>query len=107
MTDKEKTCRTCRHNLQDCALGIRHGCGEKHGFALWEPYTNADRIRKMSDDELADWIMRAGVDGAERLVCKDRGVGCWYDCKHKHFCESAYGRDVVINWLKGETDEPV
>lgn len=108
MAEKEKTCRTCRHSWQECWGGNIVGCGKKHGFPKWEPYTNADRIRKMNDDELADWIMQVGFVGVIRLVCADLGSECWYICKHNHFCEKINEigtRRFVISWLNGEADD--
>ena len=101
-------CKTCRHNWEECHLFTMQGCGEKYDFAKWEPYTNADRIRKMTDEELADWMMQAGVDGRTKLICKDYAVGCWFTCTQKHRCEK-YGnisaRYEILDWLKGEADD--
>lgn len=60
-----------------------YGCG-----AYREP-TNADRIREMSDEELASWMMLAVDTGA----CNDLGIPSWENCEGK--CELC-----ILRWLK-------
>lgn len=52
-----RSCKTCRHTL-----GEEHcrGCNYSTGLHKWEPkpMTNADRIRAMSDEELAVWLAK-------------------------------------------------
>lgn len=71
MTDKSckaTECKTC--NEADC---------------IWRPRTNADRIRAMTDEELAEWIMKR-------------------DCHTDLY--GYYPKDAVLDWLKQEvTDE--
>lgn len=53
-------------------------------YIMQEPLTNADRIRAMTDEELAEWIF-------------------------KHDCHTLlYGydpKDAVLNWLKQEVKD--
>lgn len=53
--------------------------------------TNADRIRAMSDEELANVIARNAYTGA----CNDFGIS--YDGKCCHDCEKC---DAIIKWLQ-------
>lgn len=54
--------------------------------------TNADRIRKMSDEELADGIFRC-LCPPERFCGTD-------ECKNFKWC-----RDCFLDWLKQEVDD--
>ena len=56
--------------------------------------TNADRIRAMTDEELADWISNQGVDCA---YCRIESL-CYEECKCAD-CDKAW-----LKWLKQEAD---
>lgn len=56
-----------------------------------KPNTNADRIRAMSDEELAKLIAENAYTGA----CNDFGIPHQGQCCHN--CEKC---DAIINWLK-------
>ena len=56
-----------------------------------EPVTNADKIRAMSDEELAKAIASKAYTGA----CNDFDIT--YDGKCCHNCEKC---DAIIKWLK-------
>lgn len=58
--------------------------------------TNADRIRAMSDEELANVIARNAYTGA----CNDFGIS--YDGKCCHDCEKC---DAIIKWLQQPAEE--
>ena len=58
-------------------------------FAVEQP-TNADRIRSMSDEELADMLWKTGRN--YRAVCADPVVD--YNEQHKHF----------IDWLQQQAE---
>ena len=58
--------------------------------------TNADRIRAMSDDELANAIASNAYTGA----CNDFDIT--YDGKCCHNCEKC---DAIIKWLKQPAEE--
>lgn len=56
---------------------------DKNCIWKWKPHTNADKIRAMTDEELAEWII-------------------------KHDCHTfLYGydpKDAVFDWLKQEAE---
>ena len=56
--------------------------------------TNADIIRNMTDEELADNIEPKFFDCTD--VCKDFKSGCSYTCKYNE------GKDFILEWLKTE-----
>ena len=58
----------------------------EHGCTDFVPFTNADRIRSMSDEELADMLWKTGRN--YRAVCADPVVDY-----NEH-------RDNLIAWLK-------
>lgn len=57
---------------------------------------NADRIRSMSDEELAEFI-NIPIDCFD--LCDDMHNGCALNCK-KH-----NGLDVILEWLQSESEE--
>ena len=62
--------------------------------------TNADRIRAMSDEELAKWIL----DGVSSDACDYCGH------KNEEFCDGspcrgAQDKDVIIAWLQQPAEE--
>ena len=59
--------------------------------------TNADKIRSMSDEELAEYIEPKWFDCSD--FCEDFGVGCAYTCKHNK------GAEFLLNWLKSPTTD--
>lgn len=67
---------------------------ECHRFRLMtHTESNADRIRAMSDEELADWIFdRAKCQNCKELPCvkHDKGTDC---------------RELWLDWLKQEVDD--
>lgn len=95
----EIECRICDFNIDGvCKLDGQHipkiGCaGGKE-----KPITNADRIRAMSDEELAEFFHDMVQD------CGCNNVPCQQFCKAARSCELAW-----LNWLKkeveGEADE--
>lgn len=58
-------CRKCK-NAETCAVD------EDCGLFVKKPMTNADSIRVMTDEELAEWIVHKtegnGFDGYEEVV---------------------------------------
>lgn len=56
-------CRDCKHDKGKCVGSSRRG-GHKNCFAPRE-MTNADRIRAMSDEELAEFIDKCEAAGYE------------------------------------------
>ena len=66
-------------------------CNHKDCLYRTEPQTNADRIRAMSDEELAKAIASKAYTGA----CNDFDIS--YDGNCCHNCEKC---DAIIKWLK-------
>lgn len=68
-------------------------CNECNGYQNWESdaMTNADRIRAMSDEELAKFFHDMIQD------CGCNNVPCQQFCKAARNCELAW-----LNWLKKE-----
>lgn len=56
-----------------------------------EPQTNADRIRAMSDEELAKWFLSAGI--------------CIRDFEDCSKCDGVSCRQCRMNWLKQPAEE--
>lgn len=88
-----KGCYTCKHTRLDAdeapCITCEHS-GNAEGYEdNWEPKeppTNAERIRMMSDEELAEWL-------SEYFDCEFRcpadGGGCYDGCKVK-----------ILEWLR-------
>lgn len=95
----EKDCNNCKFELynadeipcKDCGMGNRE---------CWQPkpQTNGDRIRAMSDEELARWMLRY-----QRQIIKEtlRTLGTE---EHVKVFEEALGENPdctdVVRWLK-------
>lgn len=63
-----------------------------------EPHkqTNADRIRSMTDEELAEFIARNNYDCAN--YCEDAKCGCRWSCGNKD-------KTIALQWLQKESEE--
>jgi hypothetical protein len=91
-------CSTCMHgypNIEcvNCGTGFRN-------YLPYTPPTNADRIRHMSDEELAEYIFDL-VNGSEY---------CYRHCAYQDDCvPKGFDHDTcikgVINWLKQPAKE--
>ena len=58
--------------------------------------TNADRIRSMTDEELAEFIARNNYDCAN--YCEDAKCGCSWSCGNKD-------KTIALQWLQKESEE--
>ena len=58
--------------------------------------TNADRIRRMTDEELAEFIARNNYDCAN--YCEDAKCGCSWSCGNKD-------KTIALAWLQKESEE--
>ena len=58
--------------------------------------TWGNKIRSMTDEELADFIDYNEVDCAR--FCPDYKAGCSWTCKHNQ------GKDFLLKWLKSEAE---
>ena len=59
--------------------------------------TNADRIRNMSDEELASVLFIIDTDFVCADYCDDYALGCGLTCGKEN-------KEVVLKWLKSEAD---
>lgn len=81
------SCRAdCRHERNPREIVVR--CG-----AYKPPMTNADRIRAMSDKELAEFLCHFRSDDA--ATCSG--------CKSEHYCRP--GHNGMIDWLQQPAEE--
>lgn len=84
-----KDCVSCVHEYLSPMSDTCRECGIamlNYEEAKPKPITNADRIRSMSDEELADFI----TDNMCGLICGDP-LACEGQCKQK-----------MLDWLKEE-----
>ena len=85
----------CKYNHDgDCCNSgaAQYMCKCKMPCVYIVPMTNADRIRAMSDEELAEFL--CGISTAE---CCDRS------CPARHIC--GYGDSGMIKWLQQPAKE--
>ena len=57
---------------------------------LCKPYSNADRIRSMSDEELAMFLCNFRSCNADEYICEG--------CKAEKYCRA--GHEGTIDWLQ-------
>lgn len=83
----------CEYNAQpNCALPNGMEC--PHGVKAHKP-TNADRIRAMSDEELANFL-------CEFRSCDSDGYPC-SGCKAENYCRA--GHNGIEDWLQMPAEE--
>ena len=91
-----ESCMNCKHVTKK---ETDFPCNEcKHGVNVkdhYKPRSNADRIRSMSDEELAEFLT-----DHHRYPCKYCG-SCWADSESD---EMGCGKGL-IQWLKSEVKE--
>ena len=74
-------------------------CNECNGTGEVEvPFTIGDRIRSMSDEEIAAWLANNAVDTPCEIIC---GNECRAFKKKKKTSEEACD-DIIKEWLKKE-----
>lgn len=58
MGEVKKQCDTCKFYMQTCPILPCGDCSERFAVpdSKWQPYTKADWIRSLSDEELASYI---------------------------------------------------
>lgn len=81
---------------RDMAIAALQGQEGKDANVL----TNADRIRAMSDEEMAEWVRDRSVDSLCEIVCG--GVCTAFDTLDKtsdQFC-----KEIVLKWLQQPAD---
>lgn len=83
----------CKHRVMDMCRKNGFPCTfSKHCFEPEEKpiKTNADRIRSMSDEELAKWMLSAGICTRDLSDVKCDGVSC---------------KECRIDWLRQPVEE--
>ena len=83
MDDKCKLCKN-REEMCNDSMSMRNLC-KRNGFDAFSPVTNADKIRQMSDEELAEFL------------AKNQKIG---DVEQ---CENGY-RQMWFDWLKQKVE---
>lgn len=64
--------------------------------------TNGDRIRSMTDDELADFLM--SYESKVCAHCKyDDDIGCNFGDDGEVVCDKSYVHSVFTEWLSSES----
>lgn len=86
MTNCKYITKNGRCGLKD-SYAYRHGCFGEDMCKCREPMTNADRIRAMSDEELAVVVM------------------CPYDTEHPLCIQSPGCVDCCLRWLQQPAEE--
>ena len=84
-----KCCTTCERNSDEC--NVWHNCGEDCPKYIKAKQTNADRIRQITDEELAQIIMCPYENMSGECMCeKDTRTNCIQCC---------------LEWLRKEVEE--
>lgn len=86
-------CKDC-YNMDCIFISETNGCDAVETCDDFKPMTNADRIRAMSDEELAEWIViRRTICPTDTYACSEvvsikRCIRCWLDWLHREAKES-------------------
>lgn len=65
--------------------------------------TNADKIRSMTDEELAEFLSDEKCKD-EHDYCSDFGHGCYYYCQKDHACHDNM-KQLYSEWLQSEAEK--
>ncbi len=90
-------CRDCKHDKGKCVGASRRG-GHKNCFER-KTLTNADRIRAMSDEELAQLIYQ-GISSDACDYCKENDHHCT-----GRTCQGKADAEVILEWLRQPAEE--
>lgn len=92
----EINCRTCRSG-KTCNVANAHGywVGACVRYSPEKPMTNADKIRQMTDEELAEFLLNRDLDTVEKA---SKAVGFTYKVDREQCLVD------VIDWLKQEVE---
>ena len=94
-------CRDCKHDKGKC-VGSSRRVGHKNCFEPRE-MPNADRIRAMSDEDLAELLITSDFCG-ECEYC-DKVWGCRYYEAHPDGVLNDGCKQAAINWLGQPAEE--
>lgn len=100
MIPKNVKCKHCMHYQHEwCSPKADSPDPDKERDCVYFRHaTNADRIRAMTDEDLAEWIERI------RVLCANDG--CGRACSLYEICYSMAIEPVeTLDWLKQEVDE--
>lgn len=91
-------CETCEYE-KVCEIPdfVRNDLKSCKTYKEKKVKTNADKIRSMSDEELAEYLEPKWFDCSD--FCEDFDAGCAYTCKHNK------GAEFLLNWLKSPTTD--
>ena len=92
----ENRCEKCKHKdkrgwEKPCSICMVARNGEE---SMFEPKTNADRIRSMTDEELAEFLK--GIDNGHEIV-----MGYYFYTKKYAVMMSS---DKVLEWLQKDSE---
>lgn len=93
-------CRDCKHDKGKCVGSSRRG-GHKNCFEPRE-MTNADRIRAMSDEALAELLISADFCG-ECEYCDKVGLCRYYEANPDGILDDGC-KQAAISWLRQSSD---
>ena len=74
----------------------------RHKLGLGDPMTNADCIRAMSDEEIADWVSENGA------IINPCDIICGGDCRAIATIEKSsieLCKEIVMKWLQQPAEE--
>ena len=89
-------CKTCPAK-DECRAQLYRGemCKDNRAeYGLGDPRTNGDRIRAMSDEEIAEAIYH-GISSDACDYCKENDHHCT-----GHTCQGKAGKEVILEWLQ-------
>ena len=91
-----KSCETCAYigkseNDYPCNKCTRNASDK------WKPMTNADKIRSMSDEELAEFLEQFEVCSHCEYMDKER-------CTFENPCTHGFATAMALKWLQSEAD---
>ena len=98
---KEYTwCNKCKYDSKESNEFPCVECSHNRVVDYYEPQTNADRIRNMSDEELAEWLHNISHDNE----AEEPNV-CIYDLDKEEeiVLYDSYGD--LLEWLQAEVEE--
>ena len=101
----EKDCNTCKFELYNADEIPCKNCGmDDREYWLPKPQTNADRIRAMSDEELAKFIVGNAVGEEYQTYEYEFSIENvrYFKVDYEHQGETA--EDSVLYWLKQPAD---
>lgn len=94
MGNKSDKCPSCKYRIDPGGWAACDGCIHDEGLKdRYEPLTNADRIRNMTDEEMADFV-------ATYVHCED----CWLvdNCVN---CGDMTCYDNILSFLHSPVEE--